>query len=411
MNPSSGIGTGAPVKSAAESGAALVDGAVKEGGGEVSEVAAAGGAHGEKAAEAAGEANGSEAVRSVQRRASDGTASTDSQGRANVMVETEKGQKTPKLLPSILFAILGWVMAVGFLIGMIIEVTKDRTLFFDPPTQNASQWSYIGLTSPPEWGNLSTDYKTCGVGRLQSPININRGINSGWVNDPSDNNEVGMLGDVVTLPSGTVTVRSRIEDFAPVFYCQNVACMSVSIPGVGDFSSDRFLFRTPSEHVYDGLGSEVEIQFYATGQDNGSFNGTVVSVLYTLNAPETDVFNSSASQTVVLLIQSVGASGEAEVDLSTLLPSLQYGYYAYNGSLPYPPCSEGYRYMVMKAAVQIAPQLGELYSQYVDYPGNARSQQPDNGRAVYNYGRGTLPTPTPDAASRAVLEDDATREL
>uniref|UniRef100_A0A7S1TL54 carbonic anhydrase n=1 Tax=Erythrolobus australicus TaxID=1077150 RepID=A0A7S1TL54_9RHOD len=327
----------------------------------------------------------------LKRRQSEGTASTDSQGRANVMVEPHAQNKRPKLLYPILFLILGWLMAVGFLAGLIYEVTKDRSLYYDPSEQNTSQWSYIGVTSPPFWANLSDEFTTCAKGRLQSPINVNRGINSGWVNSPEDNDELGTLADIITLPSGTVTVQREFENFAPMFYCEGVPCLNVNIPGIGQFSSNSFMFRTPSEHVVDAFGTEAEIQFYATdGSAENGYRGVIVSAFMVLNA-NNSFSNESSTSTVISLFRDT----PLEIRIDTLLPPLTGGYIAYNGSLSYPPCTEGYRYVIAKGLVALAPAVGEYYASLVSYPGNARNTQPDNGRAVLNYGPAALPSPQP----------------
>ena len=37
-------------------------------------------------------------------------------------------------------------------------------------------WSYSGDTGPPRWSALEADYKECGLGKLQSPIDIRDGV-------------------------------------------------------------------------------------------------------------------------------------------------------------------------------------------------------------------------------------------
>ena len=73
------------------------------------------------------------------------------------------------------------------------------------------------------------------------------------------------------------------------------------------------------------------------------------------------------------------AAVDATVDAATLLPS-ERGYYAFQGSLTTPPCSEEVRWLVLKRPVKIADweiaAFGKLYSM------NARPTQPLHGRLV-----------------------------
>jgi carbonic anhydrase len=67
------------------------------------------------------------------------------------------------------------------------------------------------------------------------------------------------------------------------------------------------------------------------------------------------------------------------VNPATLVPA-SHGYYAYDGSLTAPPCTEGVRWIVMKQALEISAaqleQLGRLFAN------NARPVQPLHGRVV-----------------------------
>lgn len=71
-----------------------------------------------------------------------------------------------------------------------------------------------------------------------------------------------------------------------------------------------------------------------------------------------------------------------QVDAAQWLPT-QGGYYAYDGSLTGPPCTEGVRWLVMKQAMTISPaQLARLQALF---PPNARPVQPLHGRLVLEH--------------------------
>jgi carbonic anhydrase len=69
----------------------------------------------------------------------------------------------------------------------------------------------------------------------------------------------------------------------------------------------------------------------------------------------------------------------ALVDAAQFLPAT-LGYYAYEGSLTSPPCTEGVRWLVMKEAQTLSATQLDTLSRLV--PINARPVQPLNGRVV-----------------------------
>jgi len=53
-------------------------------------------------------------------------------------------------------------------------VVTESILLASPPLHAAGEhhWSYSGDTGPAQWAALESDYSACGVGKLQSPIDI-----------------------------------------------------------------------------------------------------------------------------------------------------------------------------------------------------------------------------------------------
>ena len=55
--------------------------------------------------------------------------------------------------------------------GLLVAMTS---IVASPPLHAAGEhhWSYSGDTGPAQWAALESDYSACGIGKLQSPIDI-----------------------------------------------------------------------------------------------------------------------------------------------------------------------------------------------------------------------------------------------
>ncbi len=97
----------------------------------------------------------------------------------------------------------------------------------------------------------------------------------------------------------------------------------------------------------------------------------------------------TAHPALAALLPQMPAAGQPErnlpaltVDPAAWLPvaSVRHGYYAYDGSVTAPPCTEGVRWVVLKQVQTLsATQLAQLHQLM---PDNARPVQPLQGRSV-----------------------------
>ena len=222
---------------------------------------------------------------------------------------------------------------------------------------DAAHWQYSGEYGPARWGALRPEYALCDRGQRQSPIDIvaprrqtlpplrfqYRGAPARIVNDGH-------------------TVRVRVA---------NGSRMAL---GRDNHTLQQFHFHVPGGDRVQGEEFPMAMHFL-----HKSSAGRLVSlvVLFRLGAE---------NPALAALLPKMPAHGQPErllpdapLDPARFLPA-GHGYYAYEGSLTAPPCTEGVLWLVMKQPVELsAAQLARLSALF---PNNARPVQPLHGRVV-----------------------------
>jgi carbonic anhydrase len=110
---------------------------------------------------------------------------------------------------------------------------------------------------------------------------------------------------------------------------------------------------------------------------NASGKMAVVAVLFELGA-----YNPALSSLWARLPRVVGNEigfPNVRIDMEKLLPA-DRAYYAYEGSLNMPPCTEGLTWFVLKRPVTVS--AGQIREFTALHGANARPVQPLNGRQV-----------------------------
>lgn len=240
------------------------------------------------------------------------------------------------------FVALGLVVAIGSVCAAAPEDTH---------------WTYSGHAGPAEWGALSPDFATCGLGKDQSPIDI-RGAKT------------------ANLPSIEFNYHP-----APLAVIDNGHTIQVNYaPGswidVGGkrYALIQFHFHKPSEEKIDGKAHAM-VAHLVHKSDDGKL--AVVAVL--LDAGGANAMIDSIWKNLPKQKEKEAVIPNVIVDATELLPENR-GYYTFQGSLTTPPCSEDVKWLVMKAPVKIAD--AEIAAFDEIYPMNARPTQPKNGRLI-----------------------------
>jgi carbonic anhydrase len=199
-------------------------------------------------------------------------------------------------------------------------------------------------------------FESCAIGKQQSPIDIRGAVAS-------------------KLPA----LQPDYPALAPS-WVNNGHTIQVNLPEgaaltVGDnrYKLLQFHFHTPSEEAINGKRFDL-VAHFVHRDEQGRLG--VIAVLFKRGKP-----NAAWGQVLAHLPregETIGVQG-LNLGLASLLPA-KLGYYAFEGSLTTPPCSEGVSWMVLKTPVEISG--AQLATFRKLYSANARPLQALNGRVV-----------------------------
>ncbi|XP_006664349.1 alpha carbonic anhydrase 7-like [Oryza brachyantha] len=237
------------------------------------------------------------------------------------------------------------------------------------------EFTYISgaIDGPENWGKLSPEYKLCGDGKSQSPIDIS----TQTVVPRSDLESLER-----TYAAGNATLINNGKDITMKFEGK---VGEVSIMGKV-YGFHVIHWHAPSEHTINGKRFPLELHLVHKCEADGSL--AVISVLYKIGAPDSFYLQ---------LKDHLAELGADECDFSkedshvaagvVQLRSLQKrtgSYFRYVGSLTTPPCSENVVWNVLGKVREIGKEQLDLIMAPLPSK-DARPAQPLNGRTVFFY--------------------------
>lgn len=224
----------------------------------------------------------------------------------------------------------------------------------------AGSWGYSGKDGPEKWAQLSPDYATCGSGRNQSPVDLNRVVDAPL--EPIQFHYDTVAEEVVNN-GHTVQVNVRPGSYIVV--------------NGKRFELKQFHFHAPSENRIEGRTFPMEGHWVHADHDG---NLAVVAVMFTGDgngAKLRDIWRALPMQTG----ETTTLSAANLPGLSTFIPEHK-DYYRFNGSLTTPPCSEGVVWLVMKEPVPASSEQLSKFRQALGGHDNNRPVQPLNARLI-----------------------------
>jgi carbonic anhydrase len=221
-----------------------------------------------------------------------------------------------------------------------------------------AHWSYSGATGPEHWASEDAAYATCGSGKHQSPIDIEK-------------------TSVEALPPIELTYQP-----IPLTVTDTGHSFQVNVPpGSGGITVNgahydlvQFHFHRPSEEEVHGHRYAMVVHLVHKN-DKGEL--AVVAVL--IQTGEPNAFLEQVFDHFPPKGTTEAKVAGTTVDIGELLPPSR-GYYTFDGSLTTPPCTEHVRWFVLKSPVQASKTQVQQFA--ARYPHDARPIQALNERTV-----------------------------
>ncbi len=197
---------------------------------------------------------------------------------------------------------------------------------------HAPYFTYEGNTGPSHWGELTTDYLFCSLGKNQSPINI--GGES--IEHDIDNIKFNYTSSALNILNNGHTIQVNYD------------VGSYIVLNNKEYKLLQFHFHTPSEHTINGVSFPMEMHLVHQSEDGAlAVVGVMIEENITNAAFSNIIDNIPATETEVETIDST------YINISNLLP-VSRREYRYNGSLTTPPCSEGVQWLVLQDSIQMS---------------------------------------------------------
>jgi carbonic anhydrase len=238
-----------------------------------------------------------------------------------------------------------------------VTVTETVTAPVPQGEDAEQEFAYSGEDGPERWGELSPEWRACGEGRRQSPIDLEGA-------EPTE------LPDL-RFDYERSRVTATDTGHAIAFKAKRENALSIGGRRVGIL--EQFHVHGPSEHTREGRPHPLEIHFVHADAEGAL---TVVGVF---------VEEGEANAAIDRLSRELpaGPADAAEhrddIDPSDLLPDDRASI-RYSGSLTTPPCSEDVSWIVLTEPITMsAAQIARFRERYEK---NARPAQPRNDRAL-----------------------------
>lgn len=225
------------------------------------------------------------------------------------------------------------------------------------PAHHEVHWGYEGEGAPANWGTMKEEYALCGTGKSQSPIDL------------KDAKKAKLPKLATKYKKSTFKINNNGHTIQVDLPEGSTATLSGK-----EYNLVQFHFHAPSENTLNGESFPMEMHLVHKNADGEL---AVIGVF----------IKEGKAHPVIDAIWPNLPTGETEepvacegpIDPAVLLPKKK-GYYAFNGSLTTPPCSEGVAWHMLAEPIELSSEQILRFTGY--YDNNARPVQPLNERQV-----------------------------
>jgi len=240
-----------------------------------------------------------------------------------------------------------FISAAGFVLFNLFSLTASA--------EDKLPWSYDGVDNGQDsWGQISKDYAKCEIGTRQSPVRISF----------TTKEDLKPLAFQYKEGKATIGLSNLTIDVAPSGNNMLVA------DGV-NYQLKHIIFHSPSEHTVldkfyllemqliheDAEGKQLAIAIFV---DSGDDLEGIKPITGNIPAPDSP-------------------QKEITLNAALLLPNA-LGYYAYTGSMTYPPCTENIEWRVLKTPIKMS--YKQMDSIIYRIGRNSRLEQAIYGRTI-----------------------------
>ena len=269
-----------------------------------------------------------------------------------------------KLLIVIVFAII--LTACNYQPNQGANAPANAATATATQPSEAPHWDYEEK-GPAKWSDLSSEWRLCGDGKAQSPIDIRPG-------STVDLPDVSVQSKPVELRIVHNEHKADGVNNGHTIQINYSDADTLDIEG-RKFDLVQYHFHAPSEHTLNGKQYPMEMHMVHQSDDKKL---AVLGVLIAEGAKTNEAFEPIWSN----LPQTKGAEMHltgVKIDVDQLLPRSD-ATYRYDGSLTTPPCSEGVKWIVFATPIQMSSAQITKFKRLIE--ANNRPVQPLNDRVV-----------------------------
>ncbi|KAJ6838254.1 alpha carbonic anhydrase 7-like [Iris pallida] len=240
------------------------------------------------------------------------------------------------------------------------ELDDENDFDYDPCSQ----------LGPNNWGNLNAQWRACGTGKQQSPVNVDQSC------APPDPNLNALS---TAYKRADAIMKNRGHDIM-VEWPSGGGTLHI---GSKPYELKQCHWHSPAEHTFNGIRYPLEL--HMVHQSNFDNETAVIGIMYGVGQPDTFITDKMMSK-----LSEFNSTGQNKSNLGITRPPRipdSSPYYRYLGSLTTPPCTEGVIWTLMKQTRTVSREQLDLLRDAVHGNDNARPIQPLNGRIVSLYQR------------------------